>query len=466
MASNENEKLLDEILNGSDAKNSGRTAPKRVRQQDESKPYVPRYAKESAPAPVQERPAAAEEPEPEIPVTPAERPKTRAQSEERRMTKAEREREAKRRKKRRRNKNVGRVYGVLIMLTIIIVTSVALSVGIIAVGKDMLGIEGTETLHPFVIPEGATTAEIAEDLYEAGIIKYPKAFVYFSRLSDADAGYKAGEHEVSSAMAYEALIAELSGLAGEELVTVDVMFPEGISIYEAAKKLEEANVCESQKFLYYFNMANYGYDFEQHLPKTVSKLKFCKMEGYLFPDTYTFYEEMEPDDVCRKIYMNFNKKITDEHFARMDELGITLDEMITLASIVQAEAAYKKDMKDVASVFWNRLNNPAEFTRLQSDPTSKYVEEIIKPNIELEDELVYEAYDTYICTGLPAGAIGNPGMDAIEAVLYPNETNYYYFYANVQTGVTYFATTLEEHYANEEMIKQQQAEAAAAEGNE
>ena len=467
MASNENEKLLDEILNGSDARSSERTAPRRVRQQDESKPYVPRHAKESAP--VQELPEEDDE-ELDVPVRSAERPKTRAESEEhreeRRMTKAEREREAKRKKKRRRNKNVGRVYGVLIMLTIIIVTSVTLSVGIIAVGKDMLGIEGTETLHPFTIPEGATTAEIAEDLYEAGIIKYPKAFVYFSRLSDADAGYKAGEHEVSSAMAYEALIAELSGLAGEELVTVDVMFPEGISIYEAAKKLEEANVCEAQKFLYYFNMANYGYDFEQHLPKTVSKLKFCKMEGYLFPDTYTFYEEMEPDDVCRKIYMNFNKKITDEHFARMDELGITLDEMITLASIVQEEAAYKKDMKDVASVFWNRLNNPAEFTRLQSDPTSKYVEEIIKPNIELEDELVYEAYDTYICTGLPAGAIGNPGMDAIEAVLYPNDTNYYYFYANVQTGVTYFATTLEEHYANEEMIKQQQAEAAAAEGNE
>jgi UPF0755 protein len=121
-------------------------------------------------------------------------------------------------------------------------------------------------------------------------------------------------------------------------------------------------------------------------------------------------------------------------------------------------------MKDVASVFWNRLNDPANFTRLQSDPTSKYVEKVIKPNIDLEDELIYEAYDTYICTGLPAGAIGNPGMDAIEAVLYPNETNYYYFYANVDTGVTYFATTLEEHYANEEMVKQQQAEAAAQGG--
>ena len=446
MASNENEKLLDEILK-STSKNAEKRPAEPAQKRESSRP--------AASQPV--RKAAAPQPEHSAP----EREVHNSQNEGRRMTKAEREREAKRRKKRRRNKSVGRVYGVLIMLTIIIVTSIALSVSIIAVGKDMLGIEGTETLHPFTIPEGATTAEIAEDLYEAGIIKYPKAFVYFSRLSDADAGYKAGEHEVSSAMAYEALISELSGLATEELVTVDVMFPEGTSLYDAARKLEDAGVCESQKFIYNFNRANYGYEFEEYLPKTQSKLKFAKMEGYLFPDTYTFYEGMEPADVCRKIYMNFNKKITDEHYKRMEELGISLDEMITLASIVQAEAANKSVMKDVASVFWNRLNDPANFTRLQSDPTTKYVEKVIKPNIDLEDELIYEAYDTYICTGLPAGAIGNPGMDAIEAVLYPNETNYYYFYANVDTGVTYFATTLEEHYANEEMIKQQQAEAAA-----
>ncbi len=437
MSSNENERMLDEIP-------------------EESGGYTPKHAKASSDPmdiPVSDAPA--------LP-----RPVKRTSEQDREAQKARR-REAEKKRRRRRNKSVGRVYGVLIMLTIIIVVSITLSVGIIAVGKDMIGIEGTETLVPFTIPEGATTADIAEDLYEAGIIEYPKAFIYFSRLSKADSGYIAGEHEVSSIMAYETLIDELTGVNVEERETVDVMFREGISVYEAAQKLEEAEVCEAQKFLYYFNMANYGYDFEQYLPKTLSKLKFCKMEGYLFPDTYTFYKEMEPDDVCRKIYMNFNKKITDTHYARMQELDITLDELITLASMVQAEVAREDDMKDVASVFWNRLNNPAEFTRLQSDPTSKYVEEVIKPNIDLEDQLIYDAYDTYTCTGLPAGAIGNPGMDAIEAVLYPNETNYFYFYANVDTRVTYFATTLEEHYANEAMVKQQQADAAAAaEGEE
>ncbi len=372
----------------------------------------------------------------------------------------------KKKKKRRKHKSA-RVYGVLIMIVLIFVISISLAIGIIQIGKDMLGLNGTEKLVKFTIPQGATTKEIAEDLYEAGIIEIPQAFIYFSRLSGADAGYVAGDHEVTSAMAYETLIDELTGVVEENRVTVDIMFREGITLYEAAQKLEEANVCDAQKFIYYFNAGGYGYEFESKLPTTSSKLKFYKMEGYFFPDTYTFYEEMEPDDVCRKIYMNFNQKITNTHYARMQELGLTLDETIILASVVQAEAGNADVMKDVASVFWNRLNNKEIFPMLQSDPTSKYVEEIIKPNIDLPDELVYDAYDTYVCSGLPAGAIGNPGIAAIEAVLYPNDTEYFYFYANVDTGITYFAKTLEEHYANEQMILQQQQEAAAnGEGNE
>ena len=182
------------------------------------------------------------------------------------------------------------------------------------------------------------------------------------------------------------------------------------------------------------------------------------MEGYCFPDTYTFNEESDPADVCRKIYMNFNLKITEEDYARIEELGSTLDEIITLASMIQAEAASPDVMADVSSVFWNRLKYPDQFGggKLQSDPTTRYVQRVIKQNIELENQQIYDAYDTYVCTGLPAGAICNPGMDAIHAALYPSETNYFYFYANIDTGVTYFAETLEEHEANIAMVEGQQ----------
>ncbi|MDE5565160.1 MAG: endolytic transglycosylase MltG, partial [Oscillospiraceae bacterium] len=357
-------------------------------------------------------------------------------------------------KKKRRKHRSARIYSVLIMLTLIFVISISLAVGIIEVGKDMLGIDGTETLIIFNIEEGSTTADIAEDLKEAGIIRIPKAFVYFTRLSQEDANFIPGEHQVSSAMAYETIISELTGTATpENKNVVDVMFPEGITLNEAAKKLEEANVCEASRFLYYFNAGDQGYAFEKYLPETPNKLKFNRMEGYLFPDTYTFYEEMEPDDVCRKIYVNFNAKMLDEYYDRMEELDVTLDEVITLASMIQAEAANESEMKDISSVFWNRLNNPSELPKLQSDPTSKYVEQTIKPNIELEDENIYDAYNTYICNGLPVGAIGNPGKAAIEAALYPNDTDYCYFYANIETGVTYFARTLEEHNENIAMVQ-------------
>lgn len=362
-------------------------------------------------------------------------------------------------KKKRRKHRSARVYGVLIMLTLIFVISITLAIGIIEVGKDMLGIEGTDRLIVFNIPEGATTADIAEDLQEAGMIRIPKAFIYFTRLSQEDANFIPGDHQISSGMAYESLINELTGMSIQEDRTyLDMMFREGITLNEAAEKLEENHIIDdASKFLYYFNAGGLGYDFEEHLPTGSSKLKFNRMEGYLFPDTYNFYVGMEPDEVCQKIYINFDTKMKDEYYDRMEELGITLDETITLASMIQAEAANDAEMKDISSVFWNRLNDPATFPKLQSDPTSKYVQQVIKPNIDLKDETIYDAYDTYICNGLPAGAIGNPGLAAIEAALYPNNTNYYYFYANIETSITYFAETLEEHEANIEMVKQIQA---------
>ena len=125
-----------------------------------------------------------------------------------------------------------------------------------------------------------------------------------------------------------------------------------------------------------------------------------------------------------------------------------LEEVLTLASIVQAEAANTKDMKNVASVFYNRLNNPNEYPLLQSDPTTNYVEEVIIPYSQVQTEKINIAYDTYKGAGLTPGPICNPGLDAINAVLYPAETDYYYFCSNLETGEFFYAETLEEHEQN------------------
>lgn len=375
------------------------------------------------------------------------------------------------RKKKKKKKKRSRLPGVLILTTFIFAVSICLSLVIIAFGKDMLGIGKSDTTHLIVIEDGATTEQIAYMLKDEGIIKSPKFFMLFSKLRKSDSMYISGEHFVRPNMAYEAIIHELTSTENELKESVEVTFPEGITIYDAASILQEAGVCAYDDFIFNFNAGGYGFEFENLLP-TSSTLKFSRMEGYMFPDTYFFYKDMDPERVCQKIYMNFDQKMTEERLKKMEQLGLSLDELVTFASIVQKEAATIDTMNVVASVFWNRLNNKDVFPLLQSDPTTNYANNVIKPNMDVYDKTLIEAYDTYVSAGLPPGAICNPGIDAIDAVLNAIPTEYFYFYANIYTGETLFAKTYEEHLANEAIIIQQiedyeaSSEAAQQEGND
>lgn len=350
-------------------------------------------------------------------------------------------------KRTQKRKRSARLPIVLMLTTLILTVSICLSILIIAIGRDMLAIGKDESLKMVTIPSGADTAEVASILEKEGIIEIPKAFEIVAGMSGEDSSFIPGQYELSPSYAYETIIKKLTTIPDENKETVDITFVEGISVYEAAQLLEEKKVCEAERFLYYFNAGGYGFDFEDKLP-TSSPLKFYRMEGYLWPDTYKFYVDSDPESVCMKIYQNFENKITDEYYTQMQKKGMTLDEVITLASIVQAEAPDIKSMKKVASVFENRLSNPDEFPMLQSDPTTYYVEEIIKPNVQVPSTEIFDAYDTYKAHGLPPGAIGNPGQDAVEAVLFPADTDYYYFAADIDTKETFFAKTLEEHEEN------------------
>lgn len=363
-------------------------------------------------------------------------------------------------KKKKKKKKRNRLPGVLILTTFIFAVSIVLAMVIIGFGKDMLGIGKSDTTKLIIIKDGATTEQIAEQLKDEGIIKSPKFFVLFSRLRKADSMYIAGEHFIRANMAYETIIQNLTTDEEENKNAVEVTFPEGITIFDAAQILEEKNVCSQEDFLFYFNAAGYGFEFEDMLPVD-SQLKFKPMEGYVFPDTYYFYEEMDPEKVCQKIYLNFDNKLTDDRIKKMEELQLSLDELITFASIVQKEAATTNTMTMVASVFWNRLNNPDDFPKLQSDPTTNYVNEVIKPNQEVYNKTMIEAYDTYQGAGLPPGAICNPGIEAIDAVLANQKSDYFYFIANIYTGETLFAETLEEHEANQQKINEEIAQMEA-----
>ena len=356
------------------------------------------------------------------------------------------EEERRRRKKRRRRRGHGRFIFGLVFTMIVISIAILCAAYVLKFAKEFLGIGKSGAAIVVEIPMNSSTSDIAEVLLNEGVINNTYLFRFYSRVKGADGTFVAGEHVLTPDMTYENMVNELQRGIVEERESIDILFHEGITINEAARKLEDSGVCNADEFIDAFNTSDFGYSFEENVK--VSPLKFHTMEGYLFPDTYTFFLEEDARIVAKKFSKNFNLKITADIYGRMEDLGFELEELLTIASMVQAEANSVSDMKKVASVFLNRLNNPDEFPLLQSDPTRNYVEDIIVPNIEVPSPKMFEAYNTYEGAGLPPGPICNPGLDAINAVLYPADTDYYFFCANVNTGEVFYAETNEEHEAN------------------
>ena len=348
-------------------------------------------------------------------------------------------------KKKRRRANYS-AYGGIVLATLVLCCSIIIALFGIVVGRDVLGIDtGEYESYTIYIPEGSTTSDIADILYREGIIFYPEVFNAVAKIMNADGNMYPGDLEVIENMSYADIIDSLM-IAREAKATVTITFTEGITLYEAALKLEESGICDAQEFIFEFNKGVFGHEYENHVSS--SSLKFYKFEGYLFPDTYEFYLGDSTHNIVKRIRQRTDEMLTDEVIARCNELGYTLDEMITLASIVQLESGNFDDMKTIASVFHNRLNNPEVFPKLQSDTTYSYINNVIKANSSIDFDQMYDAYDTYTCNGLPVGAICNPGMDAINAVLYPDDTGYYYFCADLTTRETFFAVTYDEHKEN------------------
>lgn len=228
-------------------------------------------------------------------------------------------------------------------------------------------------------------------------------------------------------------------------LTVRVTFPEGSTVTQIAAKLEENGVCSAAAFLAAAQnpaaLADRGFEIGN-----ASERPFV-CEGYVFPDTYDFYRGEDAATALGRFLKNAAKKYDDSLRARCAQAGYTLDEILTLASIIQEEAGDPAEMPKVSAVLHNRLNSP-DFPKLQCDVATFYLREAVKPNV---DAAAYEAYvplyNTYQCTGLPAGPITNPGMDAVNAALSPADTDDYFFITDAD-GVYHYAETWEEHQEN------------------
>ena len=221
--------------------------------------------------------------------------------------------------------------------------------------------------------------------------------------------------------------------------TVRVTIPEGYTVAQVFTKLEQNGVCTAAELFAAMNSMDYSnYSFITNMGTTGDGNRCFKLEGYLYPNTYDFYLDAEPEQVIR-VFLNEAKRHITRGYG-----SYSIDQTLTVASIIEREVNKSADMPLVASVIYNRLNSGM---KLQVDATIVYVENYIKPFISGDINRYNASYNTNKCAALPAGAICNPGGNALNAALNPANTNYLYFVTG-KDGTTYFAATYEEHQAN------------------
>lgn len=314
---------------------------------------------------------------------------------------------------------------------------------ILAIGRD------SETVVTVNIPAQTDTKGAIDILKENKLIKHK----YFCRicakaLEYRDDNYLTGIYYLTESMGLENMLSSFKKptVTGE---TVTLTFPEGYTVNQIAEKLEKYEVCSQTAFFATVRDVDFSTEYSFIAQIDNKDKRYQVLEGYLYPDTYEFYIGENASSVIRKFLDNFKNKWTDEYQAQADKIGMSIDDVITLASIIEKEAYGADQMPLVSSVFHNRLNKSGIYPTLGSDATKEYVSEYISKSVTNSAELsgYQKNYDTYKCAGLPVGAICNPGNDAIKAALFPANTGYYYFLHDNDKKI-YLAATDSEHNQN------------------
>jgi peptidoglycan lytic transglycosylase G len=307
-----------------------------------------------------------------------------------------------------------------------------------------------ETPILVVVESGDTAADIGVRLESAGVIDSGGSFERLARIVGAESSLVAGEYEfVAGTSVLDALTRVRDGLTSSRIVT----FREGMRVEEIAEVLEARGVVSAADFLAAADgISTNGADAGEGL--LASRPPESTLEGYLYPATYSFPRSIDANEAVQMMIEALSTRLTPELRAEAQARGLTIHQVLVLASIVEREAVLPEERSLIASVYLNRLN---EAMPLQADPTVQYalterpgsVEEFgyWKRGLSLEDLQFASTYNTYVQTGLPPGPIANPGIESITAVIRPAQTDYLFFVATGD-GSHVFATTYEEHLAN------------------
>ncbi len=364
------------------------------------------------------------------------------------------------RKSRHSKKRKKALIKSIVWIFVIVFASVFIAATLIIGTGEYLGIgpgRGKEVVVE--IEKGMSTRQIATVLKESGAINNKTAFLIYSKLTGNSGKYSYGVYVFNNEIGYVDL-AELLMTNGAKAETVTVTIPEGVGINDYTKNvngedvkvkgiatiLEESGVCTRADFL--SALTEIGTESKLFEGATPEKTYYA-LEGYLFPDTYNFYSYDSAECArlaVQKMLDKMENSITEDMLKTIENKGYTVNEILTMASIIQLESGGNTaEAKNVAAVFYNRLDSNA-FPTLGSSPTCYYGR-----SFKYDDG----RYDTYKIKGLPPGPLCAPSMAAIEAAIYPTENSPYYYFVTDATGKFYFHKTGSEQEATISKLKRE-----------
>ena len=337
---------------------------------------------------------------------------------------------------RRRKKRSGLSGAAIYAIFVIGVSALLACIGWVA-ANDVLALNKPEKTATITITNDDSFGDVAEKLKDEGLIEYKFLFNLFATFTRSKDDVVAGTFTLNTDMDYRALLSGMSANSATR-ATVTVTIPEGYTVDQIFTLLEEKGVASVEDLQDMAANHDYAFSFLQDLELG----DYHRLEGYLYPDTYEFTTPQNPLYVINKTLVRFDEQFTDAMRQEVADSGRTIHEIITIASMIEKETD-GNDRADIASVIYNRLNNPSGGTQgyLQIDATLAYINGGKVPTEA--DKSIDSPYNTYLYKGLPAGPISNPGLESIKAAMNPNSTSYYY-YALGDDGVHHFFKTLRE----------------------
>ncbi len=369
------------------------------------------------------------------------------------------------------------LFKALFYIFFVLIFSAYLSYYVITIGNDVFALVKDDQETRIIVPENATVDDVVSQLGEKKVINYPWVFkLYLKYRSDKEFEFIPGEHTLNSKMNYTQIIQELTTLYSTRK-QVRIVIPEGYTVDQIIDLLVKNGIGSREKYVDAINNYPYKHEFIQELNKIgYSPDRKYRLEGYLFPDTYDFYTDTEEYLVINKLLNNFDVKFWADYKTQYEEVcksyNMNFDQIIILASMVEAEGNNPIDFEYMSYVFHNRLKTGGEFLKLQSDATIQYILTERREDLTDADLAIKNPYNTYVYEGLPPGAICNPGLDAISAALFPvkpvNENgtsiNAYFFVSN-KAGKTYYAVNKAGHDANKKKVEKDNAALESANSN-